>query len=108
MQTGMITALIVDLTVPHITPTSTPLVPVAQASPEIVLFVGLPALGKSSFYQEHFNTPEYAHVNQDTLKTRQKCVKAVEDFIRSGQSCVVGAQFCLPLSPVKARTDDHR
>jgi bifunctional polynucleotide phosphatase/kinase len=29
------------------------------------------------------------HINQDTLKTRQKCVKAVEEAVKEGRSCVV-------------------
>jgi len=54
-----------------------------------VLFVGFPALGKTSFYRAYFYAAGYVHVNQDTLRTREKCVKAVEEAIKEGQSCVV-------------------
>ncbi|TCD67649.1 hypothetical protein EIP91_012159 [Steccherinum ochraceum] len=74
---------------PVITPSSTPLVPIPGKVQEIVLFVGYPSLGKSSFYRKHFLPAEYVHVNQDTLGNRNKCIKAVEDCMTSGQSCVV-------------------
>ncbi|GBE82578.1 Bifunctional polynucleotide phosphatase/kinase [Sparassis crispa] len=74
--------------VPLISPTSTPLLP-APSAPEIVLFVGFPALGKSSFYRTHFEPAGYVHVNQDTLRTRDKCVKAALEAVQNGKSCVV-------------------
>ncbi|TFY68068.1 hypothetical protein EVJ58_g1248 [Rhodofomes roseus] len=56
---------------------------------EIVVFVGYPSLGKSSFYMKHFQAADYVHVNQDTLRTRDKCVKAVREAVQEGNSCVV-------------------
>ncbi|KAH9925332.1 PNK3P-domain-containing protein [Fomitopsis serialis] len=73
---------------PRITPTSTPLVP-PQPKQELVIFVGYPSMGKSSFYRKHFQSADYVHVNQDTLRTRDKCVKAVQEAIQEGKSCVV-------------------
>lgn len=76
---------------PHILPTSSPLVPTQKSgAPEVVLFVGFPALGKSSFYHRYFRPAGYTHINQDTLKSRDKCVKAVGTALADGQSCVVG------------------
>ncbi|KAF9239632.1 HAD-like domain-containing protein [Melanogaster broomeanus] len=57
--------------------------------PELVLFTGFPSLGKSSFYHKHFAPVGYTHVNQDTLGTRAKCVKAAEEALRAGKSCVI-------------------
>ncbi|THG99041.1 hypothetical protein EW026_g3231 [Hermanssonia centrifuga] len=74
---------------PAITPTSTPLLPQPGSPPEIMLFVGFPALGKSSFYRKYFQPSGYIHVNQDTLRTRAKCIKAVEEAIKAGESCAV-------------------
>ncbi len=34
-------------------------------------------------------TPHYVHVNQDALRTRDKCLRVVADTIAAGQSCVV-------------------
>lgn len=76
--------------VPHITPTNTPLLPDSLDSKEIVLFVGYPAMGKSTFYRKHFEPAGYIHVNQDTLRTRDKCLQAVEETLQDGKSCVVG------------------
>lgn len=77
------------LSVPHIVPTSTPLLP-DPLTTEIVLFVGYPAMGKSTFYSKHFRPHGYVHVNQDTLRTRDKCVQRVEETLKERKSCVVG------------------
>ncbi|KAI0928143.1 hypothetical protein AcV5_005807 [Taiwanofungus camphoratus] len=74
---------------PRVTPTSTPLLPPRNKTPEIVLFVGYPSLGKSSFYRKRFQSEGYVHVNQDTLRTREKCIKATREAIEEGNSCVV-------------------
>jgi bifunctional polynucleotide phosphatase/kinase len=47
-------------------------------------------LGKTFFFQHHLSPAGYTHVNQDTLKVRSKCVKAVEESLLAGKSCVVG------------------
>jgi bifunctional polynucleotide phosphatase/kinase len=73
---------------PPWTPTSTPLLP-PHSKPEIVVFSGYPCLGKSTFFRRHFQPAGYTHVNQDTLKTRPKCVKATEEAVLAGKSCVV-------------------
>ncbi|KAM5535591.1 hypothetical protein V8D89_010758 [Ganoderma adspersum] len=72
---------------PRLAPTDTPLLP--APSPELVLFVGYPALGKSSFFRTHFASADYTHVNQDTLKTRDKCIKAAGQALQEKQSVVV-------------------
>ena len=75
---------------PQFTPSSSPLIPPSSTHGEVVLFVGYPASGKTSLYQKVFQPAGYQHVNQDTLKTRSKCIKTVEKFIAEGSSCVVG------------------
>ncbi|KAH9951436.1 PNK3P-domain-containing protein [Amylocystis lapponica] len=78
-----------DLSVPRVTPSSTPLVPADTRKPEIVVFVGYPSLGKSAFFRAHFAPAHYVHVNQDMLRTRERCVKAARDAVHAGQSVVV-------------------
>ena len=58
-------------------------------APEIVLFVGPPASGKTYLFNRLFAPANYAHVNQDTLRTRDKCLRVVAETINSSQSCVV-------------------
>ncbi|KAF9052748.1 polynucleotide kinase 3 phosphatase-domain-containing protein [Panaeolus papilionaceus] len=74
--------------VPHITPTSTPLLP-DPPKQEVVVFVGYPSLGKSSFYRRYFEPAGYVHINQDQLKTRDKCLKVMQERLKEGKSCVV-------------------
>ena len=78
-------------TVPHVTPTSSPLVPTPSRT-ELVLFVGPPAMGKSTFYRTHFSNAGYTHVNQDTLGNRDKCVRAAREALEDGKSVVVGTR----------------
>lgn len=94
-----------QLTVPADTPLAIPVVPMASLTlasdavprkPELCLFVGPPAIGKSSFYRKHFQPEGYIHVNQDTLGTRPKCIKATKEALENGQSVVVGERWCCP------------
>lgn len=79
-------------------PSTTPLAlgPVAESGvipqpslAEIVLFVGAPGIGKTTCFEKYFSPRGYQHVNQDTLKYFDKCVKAVTESITLGQPCVV-------------------
>lgn len=54
--------------------------------PKAIIFTGVPACGKTSYYKEFFG--EYVHINLDTLKTRNKekkllaeCINARCDFV---------------------------
>lgn len=102
---------------PLFTPTSSPLVPIptppidtatsttsfldpaavpkskskSKSKPQLILFVGYPGLGKTTIYNRHFKPAGYAHVNQDTLKTKGKCLGAVEECLKAGRDVVVGA-----------------
>ncbi|GJJ15534.1 hypothetical protein Clacol_009812 [Clathrus columnatus] len=71
---------------PLFVPTSTSLIPTGNPSlVEAVLFVGYPASGKTTFYRRYFEPKGYKHINQDILKTRSKCVKAVEECLKMGE-----------------------
>jgi bifunctional polynucleotide phosphatase/kinase len=56
---------------------------------EMVIFVGSPGSGKSSFYSAFFAKHNYVHVNNDTLKTASKCLKVAEEALTSGKSIVI-------------------
>lgn len=103
-------------TVPAWHPSTSPIAydsPLTSSDPsarlEVVLFVGSPGIGKTTFYKTHFAPRGYAHVvgpshesiepvdkdkdaraqNQDTLKSRERCLAAVKFNLESGKSCVV-------------------
>jgi len=54
---------------------------------EIVLLVGPPSSGKSTFCSTYF--PNYTQVNMDILKTKAKCLKATREAIKLGKSVIV-------------------
>ncbi|KAI4267184.1 MAG: hypothetical protein L6R38_008370 [Xanthoria sp. 2 TBL-2021] len=56
---------------------------------DIVMFCGSPASGKSTFYRKHLQPLGYERVNQDTLKTRDKCVKVASELLLEGTSVAV-------------------
>ncbi|KAF1939758.1 PNK3P-domain-containing protein [Clathrospora elynae] len=58
-------------------------------APDIIVFCGSPGAGKSSFYWKHLQPLGYERVNQDILKTREKCVKAATALIEEGTSVVI-------------------
>lgn len=56
---------------------------------DLVLFVGPPAAGKTTFFRQHFADRDYVWVNQDTLKTAAKCQTVVRNSLKAGKSVVV-------------------
>ncbi|WVW80807.1 polynucleotide kinase 3'-phosphatase [Kwoniella bestiolae CBS 10118] len=71
---------------PHIVPSHTP---ITRPALEIVIFVGPPASGKSSFFRKHFASEGYEHINQDLLGSRDKCLRVAEQFLAGGTKVVV-------------------
>lgn len=61
----------------------------SSPGPELILLVGSPAAGKSSFVRRHLLPHRYVHVNQDTLKSRDRCVKVASEALQSGHKVVV-------------------
>lgn len=56
---------------------------------DIVLFCGSPGSGKSTFYWRHLQTIGYERVNQDILKSRDKCMKVAAEYVEQRKSVVV-------------------
>jgi len=71
------------------TPAAAPITSFKSNPLDIVLFCGSPGAGKSSFYWKHIQPLGYERVNQDILKTREKCLKSASAFIEEGKSVVV-------------------
>lgn len=47
---------------------------------EIIVFCGSAGSGKSTFWNNNYS--DYSRVNQDTLKTKEKCLKVAEEEIK--------------------------
>ena len=56
---------------------------------ELVLMVGRPASGKSSFTKRYFVPAGYVQINRDTLLTPAKCQKEAQKAIEEGKSVCV-------------------
>lgn len=56
---------------------------------EVVLFCGPPGAGKSTFYWTHVKPLGYERINQDTLKSKDKCFKAAKARLDDGDSIVI-------------------
>ena len=60
-----------------------------SVGPEVVVFVGFPASGKTTFYETVMKSNGYVHVNRDILGSWQKCVSLCEKELLSGRRVVV-------------------
>jgi len=62
---------------------------IASDSQEMLIFVGMPASGKSSFVKKYLEPKGYVWINRDTLGTPAKCVKGAQKAIDDGKSVVI-------------------
>ncbi|XP_038608649.1 bifunctional polynucleotide phosphatase/kinase isoform X1 [Tachyglossus aculeatus] len=60
-----------------------------SSEPELVVAVGYPAAGKSTFLKEHLVSAGYAYANRDTLGSWQRCVSVCEEALKGGGRAVV-------------------
>uniref|UniRef100_A0A9J8BE69 Polynucleotide kinase 3'-phosphatase n=1 Tax=Cyprinus carpio carpio TaxID=630221 RepID=A0A9J8BE69_CYPCA len=56
---------------------------------EVIVAVGFPGSGKSTFFQTHIIPQGYAYVNRDILGSWQQCVSACERALKEGRSVAV-------------------
>ncbi|XP_071958472.1 bifunctional polynucleotide phosphatase/kinase-like [Antedon mediterranea] len=56
---------------------------------EVIVLVGSPASGKSTFVATHLSKHNYVHVNRDMLGSWQKCVAECSKALKSGKSVVI-------------------
>ena len=62
---------------------------VSQDHKEAIIFIGSPGSGKSNFCENNLTPKGYVRINQDTLKTRQKVVKCLEENLKAGNKVVI-------------------
>ena len=60
----------------------------AEKCSEIIIFTGIPASGKTTFYEQNF-AATHTHVSLDILHTRNQENKMLEEVFASGKSCVI-------------------
>jgi bifunctional polynucleotide phosphatase/kinase len=77
-----------DKKLPLFEPSDKPLVPEDKHA-EMIIFVGYPGSGKSHFAKKHLLPEGYVHINQDTLKTADKCLKTAEKELQMNHSVVI-------------------
>ncbi len=56
---------------------------------DIVMFCGSPGAGKSTFYWEKLKPLGYERVNQDILKSRDRCIKVAREQLNAGKSVAI-------------------
>nr|XP_006824482.1 PREDICTED: bifunctional polynucleotide phosphatase/kinase-like [Saccoglossus kowalevskii] len=62
---------------------------VSSTTQEVIVLVGYPACGKSTFTKLHLIPKDYVHINRDTIGSWQKCVAACESALKQGKSVVI-------------------
>ncbi|MBO7570606.1 MAG: ATP-binding protein [Bacteroidales bacterium] len=54
-----------------------------------VVFTGIPASGKSTFYRRYFEPADFQHINLDTLRTRQRETAFMEECVSLNCNVVI-------------------
>ncbi|KAK6499587.1 hypothetical protein TWF481_009952 [Arthrobotrys musiformis] len=58
---------------------------------ELVVLCGRPGSGKSTLTTKYLQPLGYERINQDILKTKDKCIKAAQGHLKEGDSVVIDA-----------------
>lgn len=58
-----------------------------KPKPKIIVMCGIPGSGKSTYASLAY--PEYIQINQDELKTKEKCIEKAHDLLTQNKSIVI-------------------
>lgn len=58
-------------------------------SKEMIVLVGPPGSGKSEFVKKYLIPNKYVHINQDTCKTKTKCISLTKEALEQNKSVVI-------------------
>jgi bifunctional polynucleotide phosphatase/kinase len=76
----------------YLQPLSDVFTPVPIDHQEMLIMVGMPGSGKSHFAKElETNNKKYIRINQDTLKTKAKCISAAKEAIKKKLNPIIDA-----------------
>jgi len=64
-------------------------IPLFKKNKELVVFVGMPGSGKSTYYKNYLT--DHINIEQDILKTRPKIMKELDKALKSGESIVINS-----------------
>lgn len=62
---------------------------ITSKNTEMVIFVGFPASGKSTFSKTYMQPKNYVIINRDELKTQEKCLKVCSESLKTKKSVVI-------------------
>lgn len=60
---------------------------IMKPNTEAIIFVGSPGSGKSTFWKNYLSS--YTRVNNDTLRSKDKCLKTMRASLQNNKSCVI-------------------
>lgn len=77
---------------PHIVPPipgDSPLGGAGDGGKVLIVFVGEPGSGKSTFYEKYLKPKGFAHISQDIVKTRENALKLIEQSMIADEPIVI-------------------
>lgn len=68
----------------------------APGQPLVIILMGIPAAGKSTFYSQVLAPRGIRHINLDTLRTRKREMEQMQEYLREGVSFAIDNTNTLP------------